>query len=577
MPIPRRIAAAARARLDRAFRATTHVLPGLELDTRAEEDYLYIGLRRPGEGARPLCRLRWCGDPEDWDLEPWSPISSDYDRSTAEPIEGGTPEACLAAMLRAASLDASIEPAADLSAAAFAATPVAPDPAGTDELAWNGDDPEVEDSEEEPPPDRAELLDEVQALLAEVDELDGFFNQHWADFDPMTDAAEAFNRRKAILRSLAIVLSRDPLLDEELCGAADLLYGTRRSLSYVIPDLLDTIPPLDAAALDDLPFGPDAEPFWVWALRWSAGGFPTRDQAQRIVERGAAACPTLGALVDDCLQCPSEDPLDLRALATFFKLFGALGSDQGIPALLRYLEARGRERPSLDTLAVWALSNLGAGAVDALAAAIQESAAGFSILEGGFTPRHLSDLALDAPAFRSAAVKRLRSWLEFSNCSDAWKGEVCLALMDLGERDAYLGIRAAVAAGVCGEHVTLALLSRWKAEGCAENPSGRLLLLRPVVDTFPEPIQASVRRWEAARSLAASSDIIADLLAEEGWDARPSAAEDRQLVGLEDEPQAGSPVFEPRVARNAPCPCGSGKKYKKCCLPKDEAGRGFES
>jgi tetratricopeptide (TPR) repeat protein len=23
--------------------------------------------------------------------------------------------------------------------------------------------------------------------------------------------------------------------------------------------------------------------------------------------------------------------------------------------------------------------------------------------------------------------------------------------------------------------------------------------------------------------------------------------------------------------RNDPCPCGSGKKYKKCCLPKDEA------
>ncbi|MBI5366618.1 MAG: SEC-C domain-containing protein [Planctomycetes bacterium] len=25
------------------------------------------------------------------------------------------------------------------------------------------------------------------------------------------------------------------------------------------------------------------------------------------------------------------------------------------------------------------------------------------------------------------------------------------------------------------------------------------------------------------------------------------------------------------IARNAPCPCGSGKKYKKCCRPKDEA------
>jgi tetratricopeptide (TPR) repeat protein len=26
----------------------------------------------------------------------------------------------------------------------------------------------------------------------------------------------------------------------------------------------------------------------------------------------------------------------------------------------------------------------------------------------------------------------------------------------------------------------------------------------------------------------------------------------------------------PKIARNAPCPCGSGKKYKRCCLKKIE-------
>ena len=31
------------------------------------------------------------------------------------------------------------------------------------------------------------------------------------------------------------------------------------------------------------------------------------------------------------------------------------------------------------------------------------------------------------------------------------------------------------------------------------------------------------------------------------------------------------PKFEPRAGRNDPCPCGSGKKYKKCHLPLDEA------
>jgi hypothetical protein len=39
-----------------------------------------------------------------------------------------------------------------------------------------------------------------------------------------------------------------------------------------------------------------------------------------------------------------------------------------------------------------------------------------------------------------------------------------------------------------------------------------------------------------------------------------------------DEPFPAQPTFvrdEPRVGRNDPCPCGSGKKYKKCCLRAD--------
>jgi hypothetical protein len=38
-------------------------------------------------------------------------------------------------------------------------------------------------------------------------------------------------------------------------------------------------------------------------------------------------------------------------------------------------------------------------------------------------------------------------------------------------------------------------------------------------------------------------------------------------------PKAPAPGQGPRPGRNAPCPCGSGAKYKKCCLPRDEAAR----
>ncbi len=31
------------------------------------------------------------------------------------------------------------------------------------------------------------------------------------------------------------------------------------------------------------------------------------------------------------------------------------------------------------------------------------------------------------------------------------------------------------------------------------------------------------------------------------------------------EATAASPVTRTKIGRNEPCPCGSGKKYKKCC------------
>ena len=41
------------------------------------------------------------------------------------------------------------------------------------------------------------------------------------------------------------------------------------------------------------------------------------------------------------------------------------------------------------------------------------------------------------------------------------------------------------------------------------------------------------------------------------------------------DPLPSEPMHSPphKVGRNAPCPCGSGKKYKKCCMGKDRAAR----
>jgi uncharacterized protein YecA (UPF0149 family) len=48
---------------------------------------------------------------------------------------------------------------------------------------------------------------------------------------------------------------------------------------------------------------------------------------------------------------------------------------------------------------------------------------------------------------------------------------------------------------------------------------------------------------------------------------------DRDLFEVEDDfwlPEVKQVVRQgPKIGRNDPCPCGSGKKYKKCCLGKD--------
>ncbi|MCA9049860.1 MAG: SEC-C domain-containing protein [Planctomycetaceae bacterium] len=55
-------------------------------------------------------------------------------------------------------------------------------------------------------------------------------------------------------------------------------------------------------------------------------------------------------------------------------------------------------------------------------------------------------------------------------------------------------------------------------------------------------------------------------------DVAPPPEEDYQTSGggyeAGSEKRAVDPIVnaQPKVGRNDPCPCGSGKKYKKCCL-----------
>ncbi len=63
---------------------------------------------------------------------------------------------------------------------------------------------------------------------------------------------------------------------------------------------------------------------------------------------------------------------------------------------------------------------------------------------------------------------------------------------------------------------------------------------------------------------------------EDEWDEELEESDDSEDEGIEPHAEEGLPGLLPfqheteRAGRNAPCPCGSGKKYKKCCLRKQD-------
>jgi hypothetical protein len=78
------------------------------------------------------------------------------------------------------------------------------------------------------------------------------------------------------------------------------------------------------------------------------------------------------------------------------------------------------------------------------------------------------------------------------------------------------------------------------------------------------------RLWKSARKSVFESEFGIDLPDEADMETALSSLE-RRSQPVEEEPSdcdtRPEPIrAAPRVGRNDPCPCGSGKKYKKCCL-----------
>lgn len=170
----------------------------------------------------------------------------------------------------------------------------------------------------------------------------------------------------------------------------------------------------------------------------------------------------------------------------------------------------------------------------------------------------------DGRMTRDEAVERLRSHLrEAMKHQDGMgvTGIVC-ELLSFCPEEALDEIRTAFRSGLVEEGmVTMEFIMETIAEG--DRAVQRSLKHCP--PTGVEDTVAELSRWasfqEPARSRFATAgdspkdpSRAADGLWDDGVDVAPRSA-------------ASAPIRAdgPKVGRNEPCPCGSGKKYKKCC------------
>lgn len=115
-----------------------------------------------------------------------------------------------------------------------------------------------------------------------------------------------------------------------------------------------------------------------------------------------------------------------------------------------------------------------------------------------------------------------------------------------------------------------ALLDAMAAEQEAGSSFGVVFGSDDVAHSFADAKDAP--RWARRGEPWTFYDEAEILARQERWreeDARaPSVADQRDGLFDFSEPYVRE---QPKPGRNDPCPCGSGMKYKKCCLPADEA------
>jgi hypothetical protein len=257
----------------------------------------------------------------------------------------------------------------------------------------------------------------------------------------------------------------------------------------------------------------------------------SRETAQEILRRGPATAPELLRILRDEEAWDAEFPAGWAVVHAAY-LLAVLRPAGALEALVQAVDrAADYDDDWLSEPAPYLLAAFGPPALPVLrAAALDRRRDPYARV---WMLVALSVLATKHAETREAVLATLRGLVDDRRCDQDVRASAASELLDF----ALPEDRARIEAAADGDILSRENVAEAYRLGPAPKPDYDWM-------AFYDPYQIAERQKQAEEP-----------------------AEDEEVVEEEGDAPPPAPVqAPPAIGRNAPCPCGSGKKYKKCCL-----------
>jgi len=274
-------------------------------------------------------------------------------------------------------------------------------------------------------------------------------------------------------------------------------------------------------------------------------GEPRRNESQDYTALGilADAVPELIRMAtDDALNDGPRGSKLVWAPVHAWRALGQLRAPEAIAPLLTLFQRADNSDDWVMSDLPEALALIGASAIEPIANYLADTTRGE--WARATAADALGHIGQAHPELRAECVTRVTAQLEkFAEQSETLNAFLIAPLWDLGAVDAISVIERAFASGRVDESVNGDLEDvqiHFKLKAKREHPPkpNRLIKMNEEFTGLKDKLHA----------LEQENDEQGEVL-------------DELTFGREPEPYLASP----KIGRNQPCPCGSGKKYKKCC------------